>query len=347
MTPVHPELVNAWRRFPRVPVNRWTVRPMRWLTRLIPTPDDSDGARISITIARRGDSKPGVPLRIYHPEGISEPAPVLVWMHGGGLVIGNSRMDDACLRRFVEELGIVVVSVEYRLAPDSPYPAALDDCYAAMQWVRTHAARLLVDPDRIAIGGVSAGGGLAASLAQLAYDRGEVRPVFQLLVYPMLDDRSALRTERASSRPMIWTPKDNRFGWESYLQRPVGSDTVPPYAVPARRADLSGLPPAWIGVGTLDLFFDEDVAYAQRLNRCGVECELRVVDGAFHGFDFLCRNTPVARSFGDAQVAALRRQTGVVAAPSTVTPAPGLPSHRQGPRRVRARGTAPPRGRAG
>ena len=250
-------------------------------------------------------------LRIYQPEGVSKPVPVLLWMHGGGLVIGSAKMEDAYLLKFVKDLGIVVVSVDYRLAPDHPYPAALDDCYTDLRWVHTQAARLQVDPERIAIGGTSAGGGLAASLAQIAHDRGEVGPAFQLLIYPMLDDRSALRTDLAYADSMIWTPKDNRYGWESYLQRPLGSDPMPPYAVPARRQDLTGLPPAWIGVGTLDLFCEEDVAYSERLNGCGVECELVVVDGAFHGFDIVDRNATLAQNFRNAQVAALRRRLSI------------------------------------
>jgi acetyl esterase/lipase len=276
---------------------------------LTPPLSDSDHIHISRTLAQSTDAGLSVKLRIYRPEAIAEPAPALLWMHGGGFVVGNAKMEDAYLTKFVKALGLVVVSVDYRLAPDHPYPAAIDDCYAALRWVHTQAESLHVDPDRIAIGGESAGGGLAASLAQLAYDRGEVRPVFQLLVYPMLDDRSALRDDLAYAAAMTWTPKDNRFGWESYLQGPVGADTVPPYAVPARRDDLTGLPPAWIGVGTLDLFYEEAVAYAERLRRCGVDCEMFVVDGAFHGFDRVGRNLPLVQDFRDTQVDALNRST--------------------------------------
>jgi acetyl esterase/lipase len=280
---------------------------MRWLMGLMPASNAPDRIHIRNTHAQSWDSERSVMLRIYQPERVSKPVPVLLWMHGGGLVIGNAKMDDVYVLKFVKDLSIVVVSVDYRLAPDHPYPAALDDCYLALRWIQTQAARLQVDTDRIAVGGASAGGGLAASLAQLAHDRGGVSPVFQLLTYPMLDDRSALRSDLAYADLMIWTPKDNRFGWESYLRRPIGSDTTPPYAVPARRQDLTGLPPAWIGVGTLDLFYEEAVAYSERLNRCGSECELNVVNGAFHGFDIVDRNVTLARHFRDAQVAALRR----------------------------------------
>lgn len=307
LTPMLPDLRKMWSGFPRLPFNRWTIRPIRWLTSLMPTSGSLEDIRIHDTLAQSGDSKPDVMLRIYQPEDISEPVPALLWMHGGGLVIGNAKMEDAYLLKFVRDLGIVVISVDYRLAPDHPYPAAIHDCYTALKWVHSQAARLRIDPERIAIGGESAGGGLAASLAHLAHDRGEVTPAFQLLVYPMLDDRSALRTDLPYASLMIWTPEDNRFGWESYLQIPAGAEIVPPYAVPARRSDLTGLPPAWIGVGTLDLFYEEDVAYAERLDRSGVECELVVVDGAFHGFDIVGRTLPLARDFRDAQVAALRR----------------------------------------
>ena len=276
---------------------------------LMPPLSDSDHIHISRTLAQSADAGLSVKLRIYRPEAIAEPAPALLWMHGGGLVVGNAKMEDAYLTKFVKALGIVVVSVDYRLAPDHPYPAAIDDCYTALRWVHAQAGSLGVDPDRIAIGGESAGGGLAASLAQLVYDRGKVSPVFQLLVYPMLDDRSALRDDLAYADAMTWTPEDNRFGWESYLQGPVGADTVPPYAVPARRDNLTGLPPAWIGVGTLDLFYEEAVAYAARLSRWDVDCELFVVDGAFHGFDRVGRNLPLVQNFRDTQVDALNRST--------------------------------------
>ena len=157
------------------------------------------------------------------------------------------------------------------------------------------------------MGGESAGGGLAASLAQLAHDRGEVQPVFQLLVYPMLDDRTVLREDINRAERLLWSPENNRLGWELYLSQPVSSAPLPPYAAAARRADLSGLPPAWIGVGTLDLFYEEDLAYAQRLKDSGVACETAVVPGAFHGFDQFGARFQVVRDFREAQVNALRK----------------------------------------
>jgi acetyl esterase/lipase len=238
----------------------------------------------------------GVGVRLHRPVGISPPAPALLWIHGGGYVIGNAAQDDGLCRRFARELGITVASVDYRLAPEHPYPASLEDCYSALTWL---AGLPAVDPARVAIGGVSAGGGLAAALALLARDRGEVTPTLQLLAYPMLDDRSGTGPENPNYR--LWGPKSNRFGWAAYLG---GAD--PQVAVPARHDDLSGLPPAWIGVGTHDLFHDEDLAYAERLTQAGVPCQVEVVDGAFHGFDLVVPKAAVSQAFYGSQCASLR-----------------------------------------
>ncbi|MCK7516224.1 MAG: alpha/beta hydrolase [Ignavibacteriales bacterium] len=228
-------------------------------------------------------------------------------MHGGGYVMGRPEQDDGSCAQFVHELDITVVSVDYRCAPKHPFPAALDDCHSALKWVFTHSQELNIDPGRIAIGGNSAGGGLAAALAQLAHDQKEIRPVFQLLVYPMLDDRTVLRTDIDDRNNVTWTHKSNRFGWESYLGQECGAEKAPAYSVPARRADLSGLPPAWIGVGDLDIFHDEVAAYAQRLRECGVACEWEVIPGAFHGFDVFDPKVPIVQGFRKSQIAALKK----------------------------------------
>jgi acetyl esterase/lipase len=216
-------------------------------------------------------------------------------------------MDDLRCSVYVHALGITVVSVDYRLAPKHPFPAALEDSYAALLWVGSQSQQLGVDTKRIAVGGASAGGGLAAALAQLAHDRGELNPIFQLLVYPMLDDRTVLQADMDDSSSLVWTQASNRYGWESYLGQPCGSESVPAYAVPARLSDLSGLPPSWIGVGELDLFHNEDLAYARRLAKSGVECELLVVPGAFHGFDVFDQQIPIVQEFRKSQIAALSK----------------------------------------
>lgn len=249
---------------------------------------------------------PEVGVRLIRPKTLQGNAPVLLWLHGGGMVIGSNSQDDATNFAFARTLGITVASVEYRLSPQHKAPAALEDAYAALTWLVAHAEDRGIDPGRIAIGGQSAGGGLAAGLVLLAHDRGEIRPAFQLLVYPMIDDRTVTREDLDSGNVRVWTPRSNRFGWTSYLPQAPGSSGVSPYAAPARREVLTGLPPAWIGVGTLDLFYDEDIAYAANLQAAGVPCELEIVEGAFHGFDALFSNKAVSRTFWRAQAAALR-----------------------------------------
>jgi acetyl esterase/lipase len=238
----------------------------------------------------------GVGVRLHRPTCVSQPAPALLWIHGGGYVMGNAAQDDRPCRRFARELGVTVAAVDYRLAPEHPYPAPLEDCYSALTWL---AALPAVDPARVAIGGASAGGGLAAALALLARDRSEVTPTLQLLAYPMLDDRSGTGPINPNYR--LWSRKSNRFGWAAYLG---GAD--PQVAVPARRDDLSGLAPAWIGVGTHDLFHDEDLAYAERLTSAGVPCHVEVVSGAFHGFDQVVPKAAVSQAFFASQCASLR-----------------------------------------
>ncbi len=229
------------------------------------------------------------------------PAPALLWMHGGGMVMGTAVGELSSIhKRYCSFLDVAMAFVEYRLAPEHPFPAAMDDCGAALEWL---AEQPDVDPSRLAIGGVSAGGGLAAGLALRARDEMDVNPSLQLLIYPMIDDRTAQRTDLDDMPVKLWNQTCNRFAWSSYLAGATG-DVVHPQAAPSRAEDLSGLPPAWIGVGTLDLFHDESVDYARRLQEAGVPCELKVVDGAFHGFDL--GSAPVVKDFHLSQIEALR-----------------------------------------
>lgn len=236
--------------------------------------------------------------RVFRPirplEGVGG---ALFWIHGGGLVGGSPQQDDATNLRIARELGMTVIAASYRLAPEHPAPAALDDLAEGFRAVLERADEFGFDAKRVVLAGASAGGGLAAALSQRLHDEGGPEPVFQLLVYPMLDDRTVLRRDIDLRHVRVWTAKSNRFGWESHLDGPAGGADVPPYAVAARRADLSGLPPAWIGVGSLDLFHDEDLAYADRLQASGVPCEVHVVPGAFHGFDAIFRAADVTRRF--------------------------------------------------
>jgi len=287
-TPGHPELARLARLLPRQPIGPRTLRPVRALQALAGPTRRRDVHKCTL--------EDGTRIRVHRPAGASEPTPALLWLHGGGYIIGTARQDDRLCRRFADALGATVAAVDYRLAPEHPYPAALDDAYAGLRWL---ASLPTVDPARVAVGGASAGGGLAAALALRARDRGEHTPVLQLLVYPMLDDRSGARPADRAYR--LWSPASNRFAWQCYL-----GDADPATAVPARHAALAGVAPAWIGVGTHDLFHAENVAYAERLIAAGVPCRLEVVPGAFHGFDLIAPTKAVSRAFFAAQCADLR-----------------------------------------
>jgi acetyl esterase/lipase len=243
---------------------------------------------------RPGD--PGVPVRLHRERGITEPRPCLISIHGGGYVIGSHLGDDGRFDRWAPTLRCVGVSVGYRLAPETPFPGPLEDCYAALRWAYQNASDLGIDQGRIGIIGGSAGGGLAAGLALLARDRAEIPVAFQVLSYPMLDDRMATRSSRSGAP--LWGPGANQFGWRSYLSGLHPGQHVPGYAVPARATNLAGLPPAFITVGNLDGLLDEDVEYAQRLIAAGVPTDLHVFVGAPHAFDSMMAGTAVAQRAG-------------------------------------------------
>ncbi len=273
----------------------------------MPAPKTPADILVKNVLAAGQDEQTKIRLRIYKPKSLTPPAPVLIWFHGGGHLMGKPEMDDLRCAQYARESSIAIVSVDYRYAPKHPFPTGLEDSYSALKWVEAHSQQLGIDGKRIAVGGASAGGGLAAALAQLAHDRQDIQPVFQLLVYPMLDDRTALRTDIDDSYNFTWPQENNRFAWESYLGGKYGAEEMPAYAVPARRGELSGLPPVWIGVGTLDVFYEEDAAYAHRLNECGVDCEKVIVPGAFHGFDVFDPQLPVVQEFRRSQINALKK----------------------------------------
>jgi len=238
--------------------------------------------------------------------------PGILHIHGGGFTASTALLGLRNVQALAAELDVTIVTVEYRLAPETIWPGALHDSYAALLWMHGHATELGVDPARIAVAGESAGGGHAALLTILARDRGEVPIAFQCLTYPMLDDRSGTSRAMAGHIGAFgWSPEANRFGWHSYLGCRPGGRKVPREAVPARIDDLSSLPPAWIGVGGLDLFVEEDIEYAARLNRAGVPTELLLVPGAFHGFDVFVTGAGVSLRFTAARLDALRRGLGI------------------------------------
>ncbi len=228
---------------------------------------------------------PDVRVLVYLPRQGPRPLGCLVWIHGGGYVLGSADADELQVKTIVSQVGCALVSVDYRLAPEAPFPAPVEDCYAALAWVNQHASELGVDPHRIAIGGASAGGGLAAALALLARDRGEFVVTFQLLLVPMLDDRTVSASDpHPYTGEFTWTRARNLFGWSALLGQAPGGADVSPYASPARATSLEGLPAAYLATGALDLFLEEDMEYARRLTRAGVSTELHVYPGAFHGF---------------------------------------------------------------
>jgi acetyl esterase/lipase len=220
----------------------------------------------------------------------------LLWIHGGGLLYGDARQDEALCAETARELGIPVISANYRLAPDDPFPAAHDDVYAAWHWVHEHATELGVDPGRLVIGGESAGAGLAASLVQRIHDDRGVPPIAQWLFAPMIDDRTAADESLDIVDHWVWNNRANRVGWSGYLPGRYGTDTVPAYAAAARRTGLAGLPPAYIAVGDIELFYAEDADYAERLEQAGVPVRLDIVAGAPHGFENWARETELARA---------------------------------------------------
>ena len=236
--------------------------------------------------------RPPVSVRVHRDKQASGQLPCIYWMHGGGLILGRNGGDDPRFDRWCPRLGCVGVSVEYALAPETQYPGPLEDCYAGLKWVHAHAAELGIDATRIGIGGASAGAGLAAGLALLARDRGDIQVAFQALIYPMIDDRQI--TVSSQWNDPVWPPSANRFGWDSYLGDLKGDD-VPSYAAAARATDLRGLPPTFISVGALDVFADEDIDYANRLRHAGVPVEMHVYPGAPHGFDGLTPGTTIAK----------------------------------------------------
>ncbi len=253
------------------------------------------------------DGDPDVFVRVYQPEKRLDLLPALLWIHGGGYVLGDVAGDDLKAKSLALSLNCVVASVEYRLAPENPFPAPLDDCYAALKWLAANTERFGIRENKIAIGGASAGGGLAAGLGLLARDRGEVDVCYQLLIYPMIDDTNTEQASETVPDAPLWTRANNLIGWRSYLGQEPGSKGISPYAAPSRAEDLSGLPPTYIGVGTPDLFRDEDIEYAQRLMKAGVPTELHVYADGFHGFDGFAPESDAAQRFTGEQIKLLAR----------------------------------------
>lgn len=299
---LHPELRATYARIPAVPFHNpvfyfvlntlQKLRPQK--PKLFPgvSMQDQTSGQLGVRLYRPEPSRPEPSRPEHGPAGAA-----LLWIHGGGYIMGDVSTNDRECCQLASELGVVVVSVGYRLAPKHPFPAALDDCFAAWQFMLTNAAAWGVDPARMAVIGQSAGGGLAAAVVQRIADTDLIQPAAQVLIYPMLDDRTAANTGLDAVNNRLWNNRNNRGAWRWYLGQPAGQASLPPYAAPARRQDLSGLPPTWIGAGDVDLFYPENCDYAERLREAGVTCEFYGVPGAPHGFDLLAPESTVSQSF--------------------------------------------------
>ncbi|MFI7541666.1 alpha/beta hydrolase [Actinoplanes sp. NPDC049599] len=275
-----------------------------------PTDDDlrRDGR---FTVTQRQvpglDGDPDISLLILTPTAATGTLGCVYFTHGGGMIIGDNRTGVLEALDWAEELGLVVVSVEYRLAPETPHPGPVNDCYAGLLWTAGHAAELGYEPGRLIVAGGSAGGGLAAALALMARDRGGPALAGQLLIYPMLDDRNDTFSSRQMAGRGIWDATANNTGWTALLGEARGGPDVSPYAAPARATDLSGLPPTFIDVGSAETFRDEDVAYASRIWAAGGRAELHVWPGCFHGFDATVPQAAISQEARAARVRWLHR----------------------------------------
>ncbi len=305
-----PELREAARRMPSNRLGAETLAARR-ASEVDGVPLPLPAPQPQIRMVPGPKNAPDVQVAMFDGSKVARGKPVYLHMHGGGYVAGRLMARPARLQTLAQEAECLLVSVDYRLAPETRFPGALEDNYAVLRWLITQADVLGIDPKRIAIGGDSAGGGHAAMLAIAARDRGEFPIAFQLLVFPMLDDRTA---STVSVPPHIgtiaWSREANSFGWTALLGQAPGLPSVPMGSVPARVENLAGLPPTFIAVGALDLFVLEDIAYAQRLTAVGVPVEMLVVPGAFHAFNIAVPGARVSRQFNAAITSALKRGLG-------------------------------------
>lgn len=254
-------------------------------------------------------------ILVYAPLEPQVGVPGLLWLHGGGYALGQPEMEGPVHAEFMRLSDCIVVAPDYRLSLDAPYPAALEDCYAALLWLRDNAGRLGVRDDQIAVGGLSAGGGLTAALTLYARDRGEVAIAFQMPIYPMIDDRSVTESARENNAP-VWDSVTNRSAWKLYLGERYGTEEVPAYAAPARATDYRGLPPTLTYVGDLEPFRDETSLYVQNLRAAGVPVEFRVFPGCWHAFDFVAPKAEVSLRTAQFRARWFRRAVQTYFAPN-------------------------------
>ena len=306
---VDPELIGLLDSFPPLALTHENLALVREGSRLPPRQAPPPKVEVTHTIVKVPGpaGAPEVALYIYQPKIDGGPLPCIYHVHGGGYVLGSPSTQVDAHMGLAADLGCCIVSVDYRIAPETRFPGAVEDCYAGLAWLTAQAKDLNVDPERIGVMGESAGGGMAASLALLVRDRNELTLAFQHLIYPMIDDRTCVAKDpNPYAGEFLWTPHNNHFGWSALLGVEPGSDGVSPYAAAARAKDVSGLPPTFISTGSLDLFLEEDIEYARRLMRAGVPVELHVYPGGFHAFD-LAPEAAISRQARRDSRAALAR----------------------------------------
>ena len=295
---IDPELIPPSRQIPSPGFRKDTLRDVRASMQakaIAALPADSRAVLVErLTVPGQGNA-PAVGVLAYRPAQVQGPLPALLHLHGGGYVVGSPERKGAEHRKLAVDLGCVIYSVDYRLAPETPFPGAVEDCYTVLRWLYQNAPQLGLDTSRIGVMGESAGGGLAASLALLVRDRAEFRLLFQHLISPMLDDRTAVRPiAYPCNGEFAWTPQDNAFGWSALLGPALGGPEVSPYAAAARAQDLTGLSPTYLSIAALDLLAEEEWSYAERLLRAGVPLEVHIYPGTYHGFVPTCPKARVS-----------------------------------------------------
>jgi acetyl esterase/lipase len=277
--------------------------------KLIAAPSDPRVAIRDVFTPPR-DEHPPVRLRLFRPKGATGNLPCIYWTQGGGYIMTSPDLDDALCQDLALKHRCLVVSVEWRRAPEHPFPAASEDCYTGLSWVVRQAGELSVDSKRIVIAGSSSGGGSTASLALLVRDRAEFPIAHQMLIYPMLDDRNETPSAHLVTDGNVWNRAKNEFAWRAFLGHSYGTLEVSPYAAPSRMENLKGSIPTSILTAELDLFRDENILYAMRLMEAGVPTELYVYPRAPHGFDRLVPTAAVSQQFFADQDAILARVFG-------------------------------------
>lgn len=303
-----PELRQAYSQFPGFRLDE----DLEWSRRLL-VQSPLEESELVVTTNRtipRGDGGEML-VKIYEPvKRNHDKLPAMLWIHGGGFVMGHPDMDDLLCERFVQTANCVVVSVDYRLAPEHPYPAAIEDCYAGLVWMTTEAPTLGIDSKRVAIAGASGGGGLTAALALMARDKGGPSIIFQMPLYPMLDNRNETTSSyEITDSHATWSRTNNLTAWRMYLGEEQDTHELSPYAVPSRADNLAGLPPTYTCIGQLDLFRDETLDYVTRLAQAGVNVEMNLYPGSFHCFEVFVPDAEISlrasQNYLDAMARAL------------------------------------------